>query len=568
MKPFKKITWPILLTISLFSIAKALAADAPATDSSTESFRDEPSHVHASAIEPTLVIPKTNANNLRIAAASDKGLRLNFRGVPLEMVLKYMSDAAGFIIVPETDVKGKVDVWSDEPLNKEEAVGVLNSSLNKSGFAAIQNGRTLTIVNRQEARKMNIPVRKGNDPEKIPSDAEIITQVIPVHSLNVVQLPKDLAPLLATDATLTANESGNSLLMTDTQANIRRITEIIKALDSVSASINSIRVFPVKYADAKSLADIVKELFPSPDSNRTGGNNGNGGNPGRFRGNGGNRNGGGGNFANIAAMFNGGGFGGEDPAGGNGGDNGNESNGRTPVSRVSAVADDHGNSLVVSAPDTLMPTIEQLITSLDNSSQDITEMRVFHLQNSDPTEMVDLLSGLFPDENNSNDAIRSASQFAFSGYRGGPFGGGFGRLPFLGNNNNNNNNSNSQSDRMKRMGRVIAMADARTSSLVVSAARDLMPQIESMINQLDASPAKKQKVHVVSLSHADPQDVQLILEDLFQSPYNMKNNSANSLQNNPLTSRSQTLLQQQQQQQSSGNGFGLTSGGNNSGRGF
>ena len=42
----------------------------------------------------------------------DTGLRLNFRGVPLEMVLNYLSDAAGFIIniKPGTDVKGRVDV--------------------------------------------------------------------------------------------------------------------------------------------------------------------------------------------------------------------------------------------------------------------------------------------------------------------------------------------------------------------------------------------------------------------------------------------------------------------------
>ena len=33
------------------------------------------------------------------AATADSGLRFNFRGAPLETVLNYMSDAAGFIIV-------------------------------------------------------------------------------------------------------------------------------------------------------------------------------------------------------------------------------------------------------------------------------------------------------------------------------------------------------------------------------------------------------------------------------------------------------------------------------------
>src|SRR6266852_9732286 len=61
------------------------------------------------------------------AADAGQGLRLNFRGVPLEMVLNYLSDAAGFIIVLDTKVEGKVDVWSNQPLNKDEAVDLLNT---------------------------------------------------------------------------------------------------------------------------------------------------------------------------------------------------------------------------------------------------------------------------------------------------------------------------------------------------------------------------------------------------------------------------------------------------------
>src|SRR4051812_21244530 len=98
----------------------------------------------------------------------EKNLRLNFRNVPLEMVLNYLSDAAGFIIVLETDIKGKVDVWSNQPLNRDEAVDLLNTILNKNGYAVIQNGRTLRVVSREDAKVKDIPVRTGNDPQQIP----------------------------------------------------------------------------------------------------------------------------------------------------------------------------------------------------------------------------------------------------------------------------------------------------------------------------------------------------------------------------------------------------------------
>src|SRR6266487_3417986 len=158
---------------------------------------------------------------------AEKGLRLNFRGVPLEMVLNYLSDAAGFIIVLETKVEGKVDVWSNQPLNKDEAVDLLNTILNKNKYAAIRNGRTLTIVTRDEAKKRDIPVEKGGDASRIAKSDRMVTHIIPVRHANVAQLTANLQPLIGTYAEMTANESANSLVLTATEADVRRMTEII-----------------------------------------------------------------------------------------------------------------------------------------------------------------------------------------------------------------------------------------------------------------------------------------------------------------------------------------------------
>jgi len=65
-------------------------------------------------------------------------------------------------------VKGKVDVWNNHPLTRDEAVAVLDSALNRNGYAAIRNGRTLTIMSRDDAKKRNIPVMPGSNPEAIP----------------------------------------------------------------------------------------------------------------------------------------------------------------------------------------------------------------------------------------------------------------------------------------------------------------------------------------------------------------------------------------------------------------
>lgn len=458
-----------------------------------------------SATSPvTITPPSTN-----YVSYGDKGLRMNFRGVPLEMVLNYLSDAAGYTIVLETDVKGTIDAWSNQPLDKKEAVALLNSVLNKNGYAVLQDGRTLTIVSREEARKRDIPIVSGNNPSSIPKTSDVVTQIIPVRSLNAVQLVKDLAPLLPSDTTLAANDAGNSLIMTDTQTNIRRITEIIKALDSATSTINSIRIFPLQYADAKALVTVVKELFPSASSSQ-GGNNGNNG-------------GGGGRMARMAAMFGGGGP-------GMGGGGGGATDGHTGTTRVLAVSDDASNSLIVSAPEDVLPTIEELVKSIDVTVEDITEIRVFRLKYADPQEMSDLLTQLFPDDSSSNASQQQPR-----------FGGPGGMFAMAGGGRSASNNSN-QSDRMKKKGRVIAVADQRTASVIVTSDKSLMVQIANMVEQLDSNPAKKQKVFVYSLENADVTDVEPVLDNLFQGS-NSRNTTSQSQNNNVLSQRNQQLQQ-------------------------
>lgn len=470
--------------------------------------------------------PATNAtpaNPSTAGADAEKGLRLNFRGVPLEMVLNYLSEAAGFIIVLETKVEGKVDAWSNQPLNKEEAVSLLNSVLNKNGYAAIQNGRTLTIVSREEAKKRDIPVKSGSDPRMIPKSDEMITQIIPVRYANAMQLTKDLQPLLPTYATLTANESGNALVLTDTQSDVRRMVEIVKALDTSISDISTIRVFPLNFADAKELATAVKELFQPPTQQND--------NDRRSR------------FSRGFGGFSGGSDGGGDRSASTG-----TSEARTAASRVVAVADERANSLVVSAPDEFIPSIEQLVKELDVSVSDITELRVFHLKNADPLEMADIFAALFPDETNT---ANNQSEVRFRGFSG------FGGFGGFGGNRNNNRDTTASSERTKKKGRVVAVADQRTSSIIVSAASELMPQIEEMVAQLDASPAKKQKVFVYSLENADVQQVEQIVREMFDRNNTTGNRNAAN-ENSPLSNRSQ-------QNQTTGQGVGNSGFGNQGG---
>jgi len=62
----------------------------------------------------------------------------------------------------------------------------------------------------KERAQVDVPVHVGADPAKIASSEDIITQVIPLASVDAVKLRADLAPMLNTDAVMTANTGSNS----------------------------------------------------------------------------------------------------------------------------------------------------------------------------------------------------------------------------------------------------------------------------------------------------------------------------------------------------------------------
>jgi general secretion pathway protein D len=356
------------------------------------------------------------------------GLRFNFRGAPLEMVLNYMSDAAGFVIVLETPVSGTVDMWSAQPVSKEEAVQLLNVALNKNGYSASVQGRNLIVTSKDEAKKQNIPIHTGNNPDEIPLTAEMVMQIIPLRHIDATQAAKDLGTLVPGSATLTANQDSNSLVVTDTQMNIHHIVEIVAALDTSIETVSTTRVFQLKNADPIEMAQLITNLYGT-SAPTAAGNAQFGGGPGGFFG---------------RALF-GGGFGAGGGAGGAGGGGGGGG----------GAAGQGGGAFRGGAAGT-----------------------------------------------------------TGAGARTGATGG--------------------------RSTPVVAVADPRTYSIVVSASKDQMPDIAEMVARLDSNSGRKQKAFTITMQNADVQQVQQVLQNLFQSS---SNRTSTSTQADALSTRATTNAQ-------------------------
>src|SRR2546423_2186712 len=242
---------PLVNIASILLVAAAAFAQAPAT---------QPTARPAPATQPI-------GNGTPGIIRADGGIILNFKDASIDAVLEQLSEVAGFIVVKETKPEGKVTLLSKQPIKRDEILPVLNTVLRNagSGYAAIQQGRVLKIVARDKAKRMPIPVRTGNDPLKVDASDELVTYVIPIRFADATQLKADLAPLVSPDADFSANASSNSIILTDSTANIKRIMEIISALDTHLADSAEVKVFQLKFASASSTAKLINDVFKEED---------------------------------------------------------------------------------------------------------------------------------------------------------------------------------------------------------------------------------------------------------------------------------------------------------------
>ena len=297
---------------------------------------------------------------------SEDDLTLNFVNAPLDQVLTYLSDVAGFIIVQETQVHGNVTIKGFH-LTRDNVIGLLNGELSRNNSAAICDGRTVTITTKRDAMTSRVPVVTGNDPAMIPNNDTIATWIVPIRFVEARQLASDLALFVSPQAMVTANEAGNSILITDKQASIRHLVEIIQAVDNSAEADTEIRVFPLEFASPADVASDLNSAFPGVNSSDD----------------------------QAPIQFPG------SPFGDAGTDTGSSQQRLQKATQITAVTDARIQAVIVTAPKSLMKEIAGLIAKLDVKSDRDQEVFTFHLQNGDPQQMAQVLQGMFPNGNTS-----------------------------------------------------------------------------------------------------------------------------------------------------------------------
>ncbi|MDH3280424.1 MAG: type II secretion system secretin GspD, partial [Gammaproteobacteria bacterium] len=186
-------------------------------------------------------------------------ITLNFQDVDIRALINTVSEITGKNFIVDPRVKGKVTLVSGGPLNAEQIYEVFLSVLSVHNFSAVPSGDVTKILPSNIVKQQPTPTIYQGPQE---TGDEQITQVYQLKHGSVQDLIPILRPLLPPTSHFAAHAPTNTLVFTDTAANVQRLVQIIRKVD-VPDRRASIHVLYLKYAQAKELASVLTQLTAS-----------------------------------------------------------------------------------------------------------------------------------------------------------------------------------------------------------------------------------------------------------------------------------------------------------------
>ena len=190
------------------------------------------------------------------ARAADE-VTLDVRGLDIDNLLQFYSRTFQLTIIKDPSLSGPVTIMCPQPVSRQEALDLLNSVLEVRGFTALLRGSVLKIVPVSKAVQSDVGLHVGRTAPE--GGDRVITQMVPLRSAQAAQLQTALSPLISTGASLIADGASNTLTITDYASNVGRLLRIIEQLDSEEASV--VRPFPLAYADAEEVVEVITDMF-------------------------------------------------------------------------------------------------------------------------------------------------------------------------------------------------------------------------------------------------------------------------------------------------------------------
>ncbi|GGB57647.1 type II secretion system secretin GspD [Blastomonas aquatica] len=191
---------------------------------------------------------------------------LNVRDADVRAFIEDAASVTGRTFIIDGRVQGKVSVVTDRPLSRSEYFEVFLSTLRANGLIAVPTANGAYRIQPTDGAA-SAPGRVGSRG----GQNEFVTEVFRLRAIDATTAVETLRPLVSREGSITANPSGNSLVVADYADNIRRIRALIGQIDRDNATT---QVITLNHAGAREIAMTLQQLSPAPGGGAEGGGGG------------------------------------------------------------------------------------------------------------------------------------------------------------------------------------------------------------------------------------------------------------------------------------------------------
>jgi general secretion pathway protein D len=281
---------------------------------------------------------------------------LDFDDVELSVVIDTIARMTNTNFIYDDRVRGRVTIVSPTPMLVDQAYAVFESVLQVKGFTTVTTpGGAIKVVPVREAKESSIETVQSS--RRPPNRDRFVTRLIPLNYIDAESIVNTLKPLVSKDAAMAAYAPTNTVILTESASNIRRLIAILESID-VETYKEELAVVNVKHADARTLAEQISEIYGAEVS-----------------------------LTSTSASR-------RSPSSTRRRTSATEPTPSPTRPPVRIITDERTNALLVLAPRQQLEEVRRLVAKLDVPVTGGGRIHVYYLKNANAEEMAETLSGL------------------------------------------------------------------------------------------------------------------------------------------------------------------------------
>jgi general secretion pathway protein D len=191
----------------------------------------------------------------QITPAGGETFVINLRDADIRTLAEQVAEITDRTLILDPNVAGIVTVISTEALDKDGVWELFQSVLAVQGYAALPSGNLWRIVPQQVIREGGGVIESTDQPGRL----DVITRLVPLRNFPATTAVGALRPLVASFGYIEAVVDTNTLVITDTAENVRRIESIARALDADDGQ--EVFTIRVQNADAAEVGAAVQGIL-------------------------------------------------------------------------------------------------------------------------------------------------------------------------------------------------------------------------------------------------------------------------------------------------------------------